>query len=279
MRERTIAARPATQECTAISADGVHWVLLNVSADVGRQIDSFASLHPRAPRDTPIAAILLGNGELDHCLGLLCLRESQPLAVYATERVQHGFRRNVFSRTLERRAGQVVWRRLILGEETEIRGPDERPTGLVGAALPVPGKVPTHLTHECDAHPEDNVGFRIRETSTGRELAYFSSVGALTPMIVEGLAGADCVFFDGTFWASDELPALGLGTARAEAMAHAPIGGPGGTLLRLEGLGVRRCIFIHLNNTNPLLRRDSPERRAVEARGWGVAEDGLEVVL
>jgi pyrroloquinoline quinone biosynthesis protein B len=279
VRERIIAARPATQECTAISADGAHWVLLNVSADIGRQIDGFAPLHPRAPRDTPIGAILLGNGDLDHCLGLLCLRESQPLAVYATARVERGFRSNVFSRTLERRPGQVVWRGLILGEETEICGPDDRPTGLVVTALPAPGKVPTHLADECDGDPEDNVGFRIRETSTGRQLAYFSSVGAVTPLVVEGLAGADCVFFDGTFWASDELPALGLGAARAEAMAHAPIGGPDGTLVRLAGLAARRRIFVHLNNTNPLLRRDSPERRAVEARGWEVAEDGLEVDL
>ena len=279
MRERTIAARPATQECTAVSADGAQWVLLNVSADVGRQIDSFVPLHPRAPRDTPIAAILLGNGDLDHCLGLLCLRESQPLAVYATERVQRGFRSNVFSRTLERRPGQVVWRRLILGEQIEIRGPDDRSSGLVVTALPAPGKVPIHLADGGDGDPGDNVGFRIRETSTGRQLAYFSSVGAVTPMVVEGLGGADCVFFDGTFWASDELPALGLGTARAEAMAHAPIGGPDGTLVRLAGLAARRRIFVHVNNTNPVLRRDSPERRAVEAQGWEVAEDGLEVVL
>ena len=134
-------------------------------------------------------------------------------------------------------------------------------------------------SRELDGDPEDHVGFRIREASTGCELAYFSAVGALTPTVVEGLAGADCVFFDGTFWAGDELPALGLGTARAEAMAQAPIGGPDGTLVRLAGLAARRRIFVRLNNTNPLLRRDSPEHRAVEAWGSEVAEDGLEVIL
>jgi pyrroloquinoline quinone biosynthesis protein B len=121
------------------------------------------------------------------------------------------------------------------------------------------------------------VGFRIREPSTGRILAYLSGVGAVTEPVRRGLEGADCVFFDGTFWSSDELPGLGLGTKRAEEMAHLPIGGPEGSLARLDGLTARRRIFIHLNNTNPLLRDDSPERARVEAAGWEVARDGMEV--
>jgi pyrroloquinoline quinone biosynthesis protein B len=137
------------------------------------------------------------------------------------------------------------------------------------------------------------VGFRLRDGASGRVLAYFAAVGAVTSAVRQGLAGADGVFFDGTFWASDELPALGLGTRRAEQMAHVPIGGPGGSLAALGDLGAApgalgaapgalgagRRVFIHINNTNPLLRDDSPERAAVEAAGWDVAWDGMEMTL
>jgi pyrroloquinoline quinone biosynthesis protein B len=273
-RQRASAIRPRTQESVAVSADGEHWYLVTASPEIRQQIESFPPLHPRGPRHSPIEAILLTNGDLDHCLGLLSLRESHPLVVYATERVRRGFAEgNVLYRTLERFPEQVTWRPLKLGREEDL-GP-----ALRVEAVPVPGKPPLHLEGVAPPDAEDNVGFRIREVTTGRVLTYLSGVGGLTPAVYQALEDADTVFFDGTFWSSDELPALGLGTKRAEQMAHMPVGGSGGSLAALGSLRASRRIFIHLNNTNPLLDESSPERATVTATGWEIAEDGMELTL
>jgi pyrroloquinoline quinone biosynthesis protein B len=279
-REGTARALPRTQESVAVSADGASWVLLNASPEIRQQIEDFAGLHPRGPRHSPVSAIALTNGDLDHTLGLLSLRESYPLAVYATESVRRGFiEGNRLYRTLERFPGQITWRGLKIGRETELAGPDGRPTGLLIEPVPAPGKLPIHLEGLSSPHPEDNVGLRIRATSSGRRLAYFPAAGGLTPAVRDALADADCIFFDGTFWTSDELPALGLGDKRAEDMAHLPVGGASGSLAALRGLRATRRLYIHVNNTNPLLRDDSAERKATEAAGWEVARDGMEVTL
>ena len=227
-----------------------------------------------------MSAIALTNGDLDHTLGLLSLRESHPLAVYATESVRRGFTEgNVLYRTLERFRGQVTWRTLALGREEQVTSPDGRPIGLSIEPVAAPGKLPIHLEGVSAPEPADNIGLRIRETASGRRLAYFPAAAALTPAVQQALADADCVFFDGTFWSSDELPAQGLGEKRAEDMAHLPVGGPGGSLAGLGGLRAARRLYIHVNNTNPLLREDSLERKTVEAAGWEIARDGMEVTL
>src|ERR671923_1768138 len=139
LREGRVRASARTQECVAVSADGRQWLLLNCSPEIRAQIESFPALHPRGPRDSPIAGILLTNGDLDHCLGLLSLRESHPLVVYATESVQRGFTNdNVLYRTLERFPGQVTWRVLKPGREDDIVGVDGKPTGLTAEAVIVP---------------------------------------------------------------------------------------------------------------------------------------------
>lgn len=280
LREGSLPAQARTQECVAVSADGAGWLLLNCSPEIRQQVEGFPGLHPRGPRDSPIAAIVLTNGDLDHCLGLLSLRESHPLVVYATEPVRRGFvEGNVLYRTLERFPGQTTWRVLKIGREEEVVGVDGRVTGLAIEAVPVPGKPPVHLERLAPPDPEDNVGVRVREPRTGRVLAYCSAAAAVTPDVRRALAGADAVFFDGTFWSSDELPALGLGVKRAEEMAHLPVGGPDGSLARLADVRARRRVYIHVNNTNPMLREDSAERRQVEAAGWEIAGDGMEVWL
>jgi pyrroloquinoline quinone biosynthesis protein B len=273
VREETVRATPRTQESVAVGADGRAWFLVNASPEIRSQIESFPPLHPREPRHSPIAGILLTNGDLDHCLGLLSLRESHPLVIHAPEPMRRGFTEgNVLYRTLQRFPGQVTWRDLQLGHEEALGG-------LSVEAVPVPGKPPVHLEGLAGPDPGENVGFRIREPATGRGLAYFSGVGALTPAVRAAIEDADCVFFDGTFWTSDELPALGLGTKRAEAMAHLPVSGPGGSLAALANVRARRRLYIHINNTNPMLRDDSAERAAVTTAGWEVAEDGVDIVL
>jgi pyrroloquinoline quinone biosynthesis protein B len=279
-REASIRARPRTQESVAVSADGAAWFLLNASPEIRQQIEAFPALHPRGPRHSPIQGILLTNGDLDHCLGLLSLRESHPITIHATDGVRRGFtERNVLYRTLERFPGQATWRALRLGREEELRLGDGAASGLLVEAVAVPGKTPVHLEGRQPADPEDNVALRIREQATGRVLAYASAVGRITPAVREALAGADCVFFDGTFWSSDELIAGGLGSQRADEMAHVPVGGAGGSLEGLGRVGAGRRVYIHLNNTNPVLREDTPERAMADAAGWEVAWDGMEIEL
>ena len=273
VRSGAMAAKPLTQECVAVSADAERWFLLNASPEIRSQIESFRGLYPRGPRHSPIAGILLTNGDLDHCLGLLSLRESHPLVIYATERVRRGFTEgNVLYRTLQRFPGQVTWRALELGREIEVGG-------LAVEALPAPGKPPIHLEGDGVSDPGDNIGLLVRDLKTGKRLAYFSAAAAITSAMRAALDQADCVFFDGTFWASDELIALGLGDKRAEQMAHLPVGGKDGSLRTLAGVRTPKRIYIHLNNTNPLLERASPERALVTAAGIAVAEDGMEFEL
>jgi len=262
-----------------VSADGSAWYLLSASPEIRQQIESFSSLHPRAPRDTPIQGIVLTNGDLDHCLGLLSLRESQPLVVYATERVWTGFTEgNVLYRTLERFEAQITWRPLRLGVEQSLTLQTGGDSGLTLSALPVPGKLPIHAAGVAP-DPQDNVGLRIRDVTKGKILAYLPAVGAMSDSVKRTALDADAVFFDGTFWSSDELIALGVGDKHAEDMAHWPLGGPGGSLKMLRELPAAHRILIHINNTNPMLRDNSTERAAVHEAGVVVAHDGMQVSL
>ena len=169
VRAGTIRATPRRQESIAISSDGAGWFLLNTSPEIREQIESFPGLHPQAPRHSPIQAIVLTNGDLDHTLGLLSLRESHPLVVYATERMRRGFTEgNVLYRTLQRFPGQVTWRALTLGSESELAGIDGKGSGFWIEAVPVPGKLPIHLESQgSTGDPEDNIGLRIREAPDG----------------------------------------------------------------------------------------------------------------
>jgi pyrroloquinoline quinone biosynthesis protein B len=251
-------------------------VLLNASPDVRAQVEAFSPLHPRGPRDSPVVAVVLSSGELEHCLGLLSLRECQALAVHATAAVADGFRRNPMARTLD---GTVTWRALDLAREAAIVDAAGAPTGLFVEARPVPGRVPRHLTGVLPPSDEDVVALRVRDATTGGMLAYCPCAARVDSSVRAALTGAGAAFFDGTFWTSDELVQAGLGTRRAEEMAHAPVGGAEGSLARLDGLAADRRILTHLNNSNPLLREDGPERALAAERGWGIAYDGLELVL
>jgi pyrroloquinoline quinone biosynthesis protein B len=234
VRAGRLRAAPRTQDSLAVSGDGERWILLNCSPEVRAQIESFPPLHPRAPRDTPIAAIVLTNGDLDHCLGLFSLRESQPLSIWATDSVRRGITEaNAIYKTLERFPGQATWGRLPLDGAVEIAG----------------------LT-----------------VQSGRFLVY--APGAADLEALRLCDGAECVLFDGTFFRDDELPRLGLGERRARDMAHVPVGD---SLPALAAVAARRKIYVHVNNTNPLVDEDSPERRAVAAAGCEVAHDGLEL--
>jgi pyrroloquinoline quinone biosynthesis protein B len=282
VRTGSIRALARTQESVAVSADGESWFLLNASPEVRQQIESFPKLYPRTQRDTPIQGIVLTNGDLDHCLGLLSLRESQPLALYATARVRSGFTEgNVLYRTLERFDGQVTWHALELGEpgpELPLLLQGGAPSGLTLRAFAAPGKAALHLD-QSKPEPGDNIGLLIHDARSGKTLAYVPAAGATSGAVTSAMTSADAVFFDGTFWSSDELIKLGGSTRRAEDMAHWPIGGSEGSLRFLAGLPASRRVLIHINNTNPMLREDSAERASVHAAAVEVAFDGMELTL
>ncbi len=280
VREGTVRALPRTQESVCITADGQDWFLIQASPEIRQQIESFPPLHPRNLRHSPIQAIILTNGDLDHCLGLLSLRESYPLVVYATERVKQGFvENNSFYRSLQRFSNQITWRILLLDHETSLLLGNGEPSGLTIEAMAVPGQPPLHLREQFLESLEDNIGLKICEPSTGRTLLYLSSVKHVSPEVSQWLCSADCVFFDGTFWSEDELNAVDPKGKKARDMAHLPIGGQEGSLSLLAKIQIPRRIFIHVNNTNPILREDSLEKQMVEDAGWIVADDGMEVEL
>lgn len=281
MRQGLIAASPRRETSVGLSTGEGDWFLINASPDIRAQIESCAALHPYQTRSSPIHTIILTNGDLDHCLGLLMLRENHRLVLYATDSVRRGFTEgNVLYRTLQRFADQVTWRTLKLDVEEPLLHADGKPSGLTVTAVAVPGKLPIHLEGLVSSlEPDINVGLRFRQSTDGGVFAYFPAVGRITASVLNALEEADCVMFDGTFWSSDELSAPGYLEKSAEELAHCPVGGSEGSLATLSEVTARRRVFIHINNTNPMLRDDSYERHLVEAAGWEVAWDGMGILV
>jgi pyrroloquinoline quinone biosynthesis protein B len=273
-RARFASHHARTQDSLAIlGSSGA--VVCNASPDLGRQIAATPELWPRGVRDTPIAAVILTNGDLDHVLGLFSLRESQPFAIYATEAVRRGLvEHNAMCRTLDRFAGQTVWRDLDLDVEIEIAGPDGEPTGIEVQPFALPGRPPLHLAGLVEPSAEHNVGLRITDANDA-ELVYAPNAAYLD---ASRFTGSGVVLFDGTFWSSDEPIRAGASTLRSEQMGHVPIAGPEGSLPLFPRMRVQRAIYTHINNTNPILTEGSAERRLVEGAGWEIAFDGMEIV-
>ena len=280
VRAGTVAATARTHTSLAISSAGGSWFLVHASPDVRTQLRAFPPLHPRAPRDSPIAGILLTNGDLDQCLGLLSLRESQPLHLYATETVRRTFTEdNRLYRALNRMPGQITWHELKLGASHPLLGEEDRLGALVVTAVSVPGKVPLYAEGQVHSEAGENIALLIRDREEGPIVAYAPCVGGMTAAVERILDEADCLFFDGTFWSEGELTALGAGSKTAYDMAHWPLKGSSGSLSVLAKARASRRILIHINNTNPILREDSLERRETERAGVEVAYDGMEVTL
>ena len=255
--------RPRTQDSLLVTGERGN-LLVNASPDVLRQIEATPALWPRAARDTPISAIVLLNGDLDHVLGLFSLRESQRLVVYATDRVWRGFMENAMARTFARFDGQMTHRRLAIGERCDVVE-----AGLAIVPFAAPGKPPVHLPGA--PHAEDNIGLRV--VHGGRVVTLATAIKDVNA-VRSSLEGSDVIFLDGTFFTSDELVSQKLGTARAEDMAHAPVKE---SLAALANVKFGRKILTHINNSNPILREGSDERAWVESQGWEIAFDGMEV--
>ena len=270
VREGSRPCRPRTQSSVAVSADRRRWFLLNASPDVRTQIESFPTMHPRGDRATPLEAVLLTDAELDHTLGLLLLREGRGVDVHATEAVRDTLANGTaVLRTLEAYC-PVRWHLVVPGADAHLGD------GLSYRAF----DVPTTKRARFGSGSEKGrvVGYRLTDERSGRTAVYLPGVQALMP-VRDQLDDCACLLVDGTCWRDDELVQLGLAGKTAREMGHLPIDGPGGSLEQLAPLPIDRKIYIHINNTNPILLDDSPERRIVEEHGMEVAMDGLEVRL
>jgi len=261
-----------TQASLAVSADGERWTLLNAAPDLRAQLAATPALHPRGERrQSPIEAVVLTGAEVDQTAGLLNLRERQPFVLAATAETLGIVGANTIFDVL---APDVVTRRAI-----EIGKPFELPGGLTAELFTVPGKVPLYLergTPETAEESGANVGVEISIAQS--RLCFVPGAAAVTPALRARLQRADVVLFDGTLFSDDEMIASGTGTKTGRRMGHMPINGTDGSLTTLDGLGKRR-IYVHINNTNPILIDGSPQRQRVEAAGWEVAADGMEIRL
>ncbi|WP_027284618.1 pyrroloquinoline quinone biosynthesis protein PqqB [Rubritepida flocculans] len=275
------AARPRTQAGLAVSADGARWLLINASPDLRQQIAATPALHPRpAPlRNSPIAAVALTGAEVDTVMGLLHLRERHAFRLYGAAPSLAVLAENPIFRALD--PALVPREALPLDQPLAPRDAAGAPLGLTLTAYVVPGKLPLFAEQE---------GADPGMTQAGETIGLALSAGAgtlhvipgcamMTPALAARLRGAEAVLFDGTLWTDEEMIALGAGPKTGRRMGHMPISGPGGTLEAFAELGVRRRILIHLNNTNPALLEDSPERAQLAREGWEVAEDGMEFSL
>lgn len=272
VRHGRLRAKPRTQASLAVSADGERWLLVNASPDFRQQVSGTPALWPQAGlRHSPITAVILTSGEIDHVAGLLSMRESQPFALWAAPPVLAALAANPIFDALNPR---FVERHSVM--------PDAAIpiAGLTVTPFPVPGKVPLYLEGQAGADlggaPDETLGLEI--ACGADRFHYIPGCAAMTPALRARLRHSPLVFFDGTLWRDDELITTGVGAKTGRRMGHMSIDGPDGTVAAFADLGVRRRLLIHVNTTNPVLDEDSPERAALAASGWEVAEDGMEIV-
>jgi pyrroloquinoline quinone biosynthesis protein B len=276
-RHDPLAARPRTQSSVAVSSDGLNWFLLNASPDVREQLSRLPSNgSPSAIRHVPIEAVLLTDAELDHSLGIVLLREARYLPVYATAATQAVLDRDSRILPVARAFAEMPWTELPLDSPVELRHRDGTASGLSVEAFAVPAGPPQFASTAMIGH---TVGLQLRELPSGRVCIFVPGCGDLSSALLERLAQADVLLFDGTFWTDDEPTALGISKRTAREMDHLPIAGPGGSLEQIAELPCRHRVYTHINNTNPILLEGSVEGGRVTQAGLIVGYDGLRFTV
>jgi pyrroloquinoline quinone biosynthesis protein B len=271
----------STQASLAISADGDHWFLINASPDLRQQLIETPQLHP-APgklRHSPIAGVILTNGEIDAIAGLLSMREGWPFTIYGHEKVLATLKSNSVFNVLNEK--NVRRQPIAIEQAFEPKLPDGSPSGIEIFPFEVTGKGAWYLEGERRATNDagDTLGLRIRDKRSGKFFYFLAACARVTDDLTSRLKGAPLVFFDGTVWRDDELIAAGLGNKTGQSMGHIAMSGEIGAIAALESLGIGRKIFLHINNSNPALLHDSEERKAVMRAGWHIPADGTEITL
>jgi pyrroloquinoline quinone biosynthesis protein B len=278
IRQKRLRGKARTHAQIALSSDGSSWFLAGASPDLTRQIEISPNLHPRAARDSPVAGVVLASADLDHVAGLLLLRELQPFRVYAASSILRILREeNSMFGMLNRVEPQVVWTPMHAGAPFPLLSAEGNDSGLRCEALYLSGRYPKYVKTEATKLGSLEASAALFFTSTsGKKVAYLPAIGALNEDLLQKIEGANLLLFDGTFWSDDELIRVQGGGETAHQMGHIPVEE---SLRLLRGINVERKMFIHLNNTNPILDESSTEHRAVRQAGWEVAEDNWQLEL
>jgi pyrroloquinoline quinone biosynthesis protein B len=266
------AIPPQTQSSVAFSANGTDWAILNASPDIRDQMARASVLHPTDLRKSPLRSVLLTNGDIDHVAGLLTLREQQAFELFATEEIHRVIADNPMFAALN--PTFVTRTKIALDQEFELA------KGLTARLFAVPGKVPMYLegaTVQTDLEGEQTVGVHL--TAEGKNVFYIPGCSTLTDDLRYRIDGADMVMFDGTLWQDDEMVLAGLSQKTGQRMGHMSMSGPDGSIAAFSGITIGQKIFVHMNNTNPVLRPGSEEKKQAEAAGWTVAQDAMELEI
>jgi pyrroloquinoline quinone biosynthesis protein B len=283
LRAGTFRGKARTQAQVAVSADGVSWFLLGAAPDLGVQIEASPELHPREGlRQSPIAGTVLANADIDHVLGLLLLRELQPLRVYATDSIRRILTEdNSMFAMLQRVPAQVSWTSFATRKTFRLENPAGDDSGLRCRALSLGTHYPAYVSpqRQSELTPgEASLGL-IVDSPSGKRLAYMPAVPQIDEALLKEFESCDVLLFDGTFWSDDELIRIQGSGQTAQQMGHLPVSSAEGSFSKLRGLRRPRKIYVHINNTNPMLNEASPEYRQVREAGWEIAEDGCQFEL
>lgn len=269
---RSGAIPAQTQSSVAFSANGKDWAILNASPDIREQMARTPALHPTGRRELPLRSVLLTNGDIDHVVGLLTLREQQKFELFATGEIHQVIADNPIFAALN--PAFVTRSQISLDQEFELA------KGLTAKLFAVPGKVPLYLegdSVQTDLEGEQTVGVHL--SAGGKNVFYIPGCSTMHTDLHARIDGADMVLFDGTLWRDDEMVIAGLSQKTGQRMGHMSMSGPDGSLEAFADMDVKQKVFVHMNNTNPVLRPTSEEKKQVEAAGWTVACDGLELVI
>ncbi|QLC74772.1 pyrroloquinoline quinone biosynthesis protein PqqB [Pseudomonas sp. LPB0260] len=278
VRNGSLRAQPRSQSSIALSDNGVDWILCNASPDIRAQLESFPALQPaRQLRDTAIGGIILLDSQIDHCTGLLTLREGCPHQVWCTEMVHQDLSSGF---PLFNMLGH--WNGGLQHNLIELDGaPFSIPAcpDLAISAIPLRSSAPPYSPHRGNPHPGDNIGLFVEDRRSGGTLFYAPGLGQVDEALLAWMRRADCLLVDGTLWRDDEMRVCEVGDKLGSEMGHLCQSGPGGMIEVLDGLPAAQKVLIHINNTNPILDLDSPERAELGAHGIEVAFDGMSITL
>lgn len=269
--------RPRLQLQAAFSSDGEKWFLINASPDLRFQIEANPELQPsvlHGKRNTPIQGIILTSADLDQVLGLLLLREFQPLTVYATALVRRALEANSFFRMLERVSNQLTWMEIYPQEAFILDGK------VTCTPIPLSGSLPYYARDldldGLDADEPGQAALGLLLETDDRRLAYTPSVPEVTDTLRNVYDSCDVILIDGTFWSDSELNRTHSGTPLARSIGHVPMSGDDGTIALLAGVTRPQKLFVHINNTNPVLDSRSSEYKSVSDAGWQIGQDGWQ---
>jgi len=273
----------STQASIAVSAGGEYWFLVNASPDLRQQVTATPQLHPKAGalRHSPIAGVILTNGEIDAITGLLSMREGSPFAIYAHPKVHAILRANSIFDVLKAETVRRVAIEVDASFEPQLA--DGSRSGLEVLPFAVTGTSAWYMRDK--QHPGgssstgDTLGLRIADKASGQYLYVVSACADVDDALKKRLTGAPLVLFDGTVWRDDEMIQAGLGNKTGQSMGHIAMSGESGAIKRLSDIGIGRKIFLHINNSNPAWLHASPERQALEREGWQIPAEGMEIVL